>query len=874
MASTGLWKLMFSGARSWLRTADTACERWQRQLLLIANNIGSQMITGSNVYMTIIQTWHNAMRVLEKLIVGVPQRVQQAEILLGLSAWHLYPDMVVVHDTAKLVSQKDELIAAGGIMTLGLHVPGEEDAQGIKWSLPLSHLRYYGKPVQSSRDLSLCTSRINFEQFSLLSLGSLTRSWAETFETVVRLIFALSNVWRKEDRVMPKWLKLFFETVQWYSSLAGREKQTAEQIFFFGRRRCGNLFDTAQGAVEEGFGLCSVENFVKALPGAESRIAWLRNYVTTPSIADDMPPNAIITYCPDNQDQVKPSLIPGSRTPHIVTEFASLSPVNMANNTVSHRRWIPANEITWEAILSESVQDPTHSSSQPCFDICQRSSVNRMTSLQNTTAESCGLYHSGGNRRLADGHAIPSVSPIPPRNLDQLRSSGLALIGMPGCSVDCESFDFHLAGDSDPPNKKRKLTYNLECTHRWYLPSLESILNQKQPSTYPTYCGFGDISTAAICLPIHCAAASRQERLSKILDVEYVISELENGRFSAESLSPCLANLARGIFLSDSTAARASVEAWVVASEIFRDLPNATIDIGVTSRPLCESHWLSTTASAVARRFSCIAMFESGGLNIHPTQLEDVIAISSSNSLYIAAYLLHDPWNHENIAQIVHTVGNVGRAGVCFLISPTDLLVKEPERDKWQLVRHAPYNGQLESNLTGTTLHLSFTGYELPLQTANHGAFDKEAFFVEATVRVFDKREWVADIDLNAAYRIAFKKTENKANGSPLACCLLSCEHPKEEQTKHNNLNLISVDSWIELLDPSMAAFVVRAKGDWISRLAVFAVAMQTKRPVVIAVDYICWPCVQSLAPTLTPRGFSVDDLWKGIEGPKLMVLC
>ena len=105
------------------------------------------------------------MQVLDNLIVGMPQSVHDAALLLGLSSWHLYPNMTVVHTKIIHVEQNDKLVAPGGIVTLGLRVPENEGTGGVLWSLPLSHLRYYGKPVRATGELGICTSRITFMQF-------------------------------------------------------------------------------------------------------------------------------------------------------------------------------------------------------------------------------------------------------------------------------------------------------------------------------------------------------------------------------------------------------------------------------------------------------------------------------------------------------------------------------------------------------------------------------------------------------------------------------------------------------------------------------------------------------------------------------------
>lgn len=50
--------------------------------------------------------------------------------LLGLSAWHPYPDMIVHGKVKKETRQADPHIPAGGILTLGLEFD-KEDGRGV-----------------------------------------------------------------------------------------------------------------------------------------------------------------------------------------------------------------------------------------------------------------------------------------------------------------------------------------------------------------------------------------------------------------------------------------------------------------------------------------------------------------------------------------------------------------------------------------------------------------------------------------------------------------------------------------------------------------------------------------------------------------------
>ena len=77
----------------WLETADSAKALQQKQLLLVVNNLSLKLVSRPRIYNAVVPAWINAMRAMEAILSGIPQKVQSAEILLSLSSWHLYPDM-------------------------------------------------------------------------------------------------------------------------------------------------------------------------------------------------------------------------------------------------------------------------------------------------------------------------------------------------------------------------------------------------------------------------------------------------------------------------------------------------------------------------------------------------------------------------------------------------------------------------------------------------------------------------------------------------------------------------------------------------------------------------------------------------------------
>ncbi|EWZ85509.1 serine/threonine protein kinase [Fusarium oxysporum f. sp. lycopersici MN25] len=111
-----------ASARSWLLFADQANEIKvkQTQLQLILQNVAALPInSATSVYEKVIHAWKGAMTLVEKLIAGRPQVVYNGAVFLGLSSWHLFPDLIVLGDTVTEVKQNDPLIAPGGILTLG-----------------------------------------------------------------------------------------------------------------------------------------------------------------------------------------------------------------------------------------------------------------------------------------------------------------------------------------------------------------------------------------------------------------------------------------------------------------------------------------------------------------------------------------------------------------------------------------------------------------------------------------------------------------------------------------------------------------------------------------------------------------------------------
>ena len=152
-----------------------------------------------------MKSWVVAMSAMEDLISGKPQRIQSGALLRALSAWHLYPDMSVQSSVPRFVAQHDHLVSPRGIITIGLQNKPNHADQGVHCSLPLAHLRYYGRPVTTTRHAGIDQTQVSFDEFLCLAFGSLLSTWSisdsevEIAAKVVSLLASLPSV--------PPWLR-------------------------------------------------------------------------------------------------------------------------------------------------------------------------------------------------------------------------------------------------------------------------------------------------------------------------------------------------------------------------------------------------------------------------------------------------------------------------------------------------------------------------------------------------------------------------------------------------------------------------------------------------------------------------------------------
>jgi hypothetical protein len=300
-----------ASARAWLYEADKVHQRQQQQLLLILNNIEVAVNHKPEVYDNVMSAWKTGMETLNAIVQGAPQQVQDGAVLLGLSAWHLYPDMHILGNTPKEIKMKDPLVADGGTITLGLQHNGRQGPRGVHWSLSLAHLKYYGKPVITTRSTESDSSRITFNELWTAALGSLWSMWGASFAgDALHGARFITTLWDTIDQACHQDLafKESFElkNFKWLKSLAqasrniieseGVEHNTAMRLFGLGQR-IGASFLLVQGrpCVPPAFGLNSIEALLSLLSN-EGLIILFRQYVEQYYLEQFAFGSAIIRY--------------------------------------------------------------------------------------------------------------------------------------------------------------------------------------------------------------------------------------------------------------------------------------------------------------------------------------------------------------------------------------------------------------------------------------------------------------------------------------------------------------------------------------------------------------------------------------------------
>lgn len=295
-----------------------------------------------------------------------------------------------------------------------------------------------------------------------------------------------------------------------------------------------------------------------------------------------------------------------------------------------------------------------------------------------------------------------------------------------------------------------------------------------------------------------------------------------------------------------------SLMALAFIDSVYENMPDATIDPAVVSNPLCSGKWFANKQnlfySQISMRreeaFGCIAYYESG-LDAELSTFNNVMAISSADSIYVDAALLEDPLYSSRGGTVKRILGNVGKPGTVLLIPPPNPMCLEPLPEDWKLLDVEPFDGQVKDSFANTTLHMSFTGWSAPvhLPGASSGRLTTEAHVVETLVSLHAGSKWIADLDILDAV--------SKAGGSwdhdhYYQC---GCSHLPEARNLSglpNGIEMTSINNWEGFLDRPTGPVIMMTHKNWIARLSTVALAVRRGDRVLLG-DGVCWQCCKDL---------------------------
>jgi hypothetical protein len=251
--------------------------------------------------------------------------------------------------------------------------------------------------------------------------------------------------------------------------------------------------------------------------------------------------------------------------------------------------------------------------------------------------------------------------------------------------------------------------------------------------------------------------------------------------------------------------------------------------------------------------FACIIMLESGSFNISPQRLSDVMAISSGDSIFIAAPMLCDPYEVPKGREIRRVVGNIGRAGMALLIPPAVPRIRKPRLEDWRLINHAHWDGNDSDCFISTTLHLSYTGSVVPLHLGVRGAQDTEVYMLESVVSVYERGKWIADLDILKSLRessLLFRPPTKKV---PDLCSMPPGEEPPGEDAPNGiaesiKKTLTVLESWPEFLERPERNSIFMADNNWQAKLAATSITIAQGCEAHILSKDPCWSCVSHTA--------------------------
>ncbi|GAW24361.1 hypothetical protein ANO14919_139450 [Xylariales sp. No.14919] len=832
-----------ASARAWLRVADQVMVKQQTQAKLIIDNLDIPVNSKPDTYDSVMDAWASSMTQMEKLLRGIPLQVYRGDILLGLLSWHLYPDMKCLFREERTIKQNDPLLTGRGILTLGLEPSPRvsSDPQSVYWALPLAYLRYYGRlPVTRVRSMRTTDQdRITIDEMLWAVVSSYILAWNDASVPTKKILEFVSNVAIElhyalgYDEKVPDgngrhvWLSSHGgpSKASWLAMLSRACLQYKDRLHEERIRKLQALGRRFRLGVDKPFnGVFNVETYLRAARSIESKVKLLREIVSSGQTSTN--PGSydfLIVY-------KKPYVVvsDNGKDPEAleVLEFATALPEFEGPDDVerSHRRWIALKRTVgsspeYRKVINDRQQEIRKMKERiDFFDTCQP------------------VFTLYGGKTWA--HRGSSTQTIVGESSARNRSTT------------------HLKDTEDNVELAKMTTYTdsksgTAAVYRVVYGSFDNVALLRRRDS------------SILDKPIihqHGAGVAKYEKgLRNKLTIREIMS-----LFQPESVD--FSKCALGISITDNT-----LLAMTLIESLYRGMDNATIDVRAVQVNFAEAKWVRSAimrAGPKARRrnmvslqaagsrvpylhtdgvdtatcFACIAMMETGSYNLDPHELRNVFGLCASDSLYIASCLLRDPADRLKGPPVQRFTGNIGRAGMAFMVPPNEPEIRRYDLiDEWYQYDHNAFTGIMEDCFEGTSLHLSFSEASQAVNVNFSGGRDVEAYFLETLISVYNRKEWIAELDiLGLVTNKNLKSSDDLPRGKTCNC--------KDNSARGGPTVIIAIDNFAEMLVPPNQPGIIRAEGNWQARLAATALCLAKGYRVVIKAPNTCLACLVDMA--------------------------
>lgn len=812
-----------ASARAWLQVADGAKKKQQIQVQLIVNNLSVAVktqgtsdeeqtlhATGApeeNLHENVILNLCRALKTLDKLVSGNPQRISDGGVLLAMTSWHLYPDLIVLDRKALDISQGDQLVHEGGIATISVSTSSDTNGKqdGVYWSLPLANLRYYGK-VRRERS-SFHDSKLTLSELQALALGAsleapdtavvassiLNALWGYCYTICEASPYANMELWQDPNAfhrgMTPReQVDKCSRAMQYMRALRGgmtlllsedkKDQDVAMHLVRYGANNAKPWIGNHTKHKQNFFDMAYVPSLLKLINSAHTRVQLLLQLCPQDRTFSEA---YMIRYLKDDNSWGYVPLVQATREmPHTskrrkvetvpVGPFSELKPPP-DENWIFHTPASPSRAMMMDRVVhAEEVPN-----SDPAFDFLNDDPDERTPvgfDLRLGSYELAAVFVRNDattqNIRLTDTVPLEAVN-------DLLHSDSLDMSEV------------------------------VECWLRYYK-------------------GPGRVHGASL--------------LALGETVYYYKTHLPQTRVSMRMIKEPIFNWKWTRQLIDELEK-------IETMRLFRNEQNEP-DGSAQDRHHEEAldYYLTTSLA-----FAMILQFETGTISVQPDDLKDVMAISCGNSLFIARSLLQDPIQSLKCTPcaVVHAIGNVGKTGVALMHAPAGVQVREHHIDRWHVVSHSQFDGSQSdgAKFEGTSLHMSFTGGKGPINVGPSGFCGMEAYYLETKVSLYDGGEWVADLDILNAL------AHSRASVPHFPTSVGPCSHTT--QLPWCGTRLVSIDCWEEILcPPSDSSLVLRPGTSWMARLAGLSIGV-SKRYTCVCLPQdkgFCWSCIASVVDT------------------------